>query len=300
MLHGRAAWHGTGEGANDQGGEERRGLTTGADWPDRAEMQRWELAADYVARRLRDERGVDEPVGVSSGYGALWVTFGERRVRVAGAGPDVDDEQELFEDLDSWVAFDRDAGPGRVLDRDRTAVAAVLDRMPVAQRLWSTAVQRVLVDLHATTNLTWNCTLVVLEDEPAWMRPRPAGESRVPGLRVRVGPIEEPTGPRTRSDMPRPVWLPRLWLECDTGWGTTVDEEEDDAEVICADAAGRIAGEVVDELWQAWPPCPRHSHLLEAAVSEGRACWTCPADDAVVAPVGALASASEVDSSSAG
>ena len=40
-----------------------------------------------------------------------------------------------------------------------------------------------------------------------------------------------------------------------------------------------------------WPPCPRHprTHPLAAAVVAGRAAWTCPADDGVVAEIGGLA-----------
>ena len=258
------------------------GVGQGA-WQDRAEQERWQRAAERAADRLREERGVEEPVEVSAGYGALWVDYGGRRVRVAGVGAEVEDAQGLFEDLDDWVAFDRDAGPGRVLDRDRAVVAEVLASMPPAQARWTAAVQRALVDLHETTDLAWTIDMVVHDDGsgPPWL---PLTDGAYGSVLTVGGPL-----PASWSGSPREISLPRLFLECSTGWSVTVDEVEEDPEVVCALAAGLLGDEVVDELWAAWPACPEHAHPLEAVLSDGRAAWACPADGTVVALVGALA-----------
>jgi hypothetical protein len=46
---------------------------------------------------------------------------------------------------------------------------------------------------------------------------------------------------------------------------------------------------VIDELYAAWPQCPRHPHPLEVGYTElGRPIWRCPKDSSPHAEVGML------------
>jgi hypothetical protein len=108
----------------------------GGTWLDSDEWTRWQEALIGVTQRLREERGVDDPWRLTVGWGALWAEYGDRRLRVAVAGAELQGPDDLFDELDSWVAFDRNAGPGRVLDRDRQAMAEWRQRIPVIQQFW--------------------------------------------------------------------------------------------------------------------------------------------------------------------
>jgi hypothetical protein len=123
----------------------------GEPWPNWEEQRRWEVALADVVRRLREERGVHDPARVTADSDALWVEYGDLRVVVAGAAPDVLDPEELFKEVDTWVAFDRIGGPGLVLDRDRAAIAEWRHRLPALQRFWQGIARRVFADVEATT-----------------------------------------------------------------------------------------------------------------------------------------------------
>lgn len=69
-----------------------------------------------------------------------------------------------------------------------------------------------------------------------------------------------------------------------------VDEAEDpDADHIAATlavAADQLQDHVIDALNRAWPPCPLHSHPLEAEYRAGAAIWVCPHSDNEVSRIG--------------
>jgi len=58
--------------------------------------------------------------------------------------------------------------------------------------------------------------------------------------------------------------------------------------------ADQVQEWAIEELWGEaptnWPPCPHHpnSHPMKVSTSEAAAMWTCPADEAPIAPVGAV------------
>jgi hypothetical protein len=54
--------------------------------------------------------------------------------------------------------------------------------------------------------------------------------------------------------------------------------------------ADEVQHDVIDELYSAWPVCPRpgHRHPLTADVVGDVACWKCPNDHEVVADIGAI------------
>ena len=71
-----------------------------------------------------------------------------------------------------------------------------------------------------------------------------------------------------RSLAKRTLLLPELWVRTD-GLGTyrlgPLDNGDPDAVAFSlASFAERVQDDVIDELWGAWPPCPRHDHPLQA------------------------------------
>ena len=136
-----------------------------SEWSDSAERDRWADALAAIATRERLERGVDEPTRLTVEYGALWAYYGRIRIRLAGAHADLQDEESLFEEIDSWVAFERPAGPGRRLERDQAVIDEWLGRLPSVRALWSDAADRVFRDVVATTRIRWSWRIAVHEDE---------------------------------------------------------------------------------------------------------------------------------------
>jgi hypothetical protein len=245
----------------------------GAPWPDPDEERRWQQALAGAAARIREERGVEDPWRLTVGCGALWAEYGDLRMQVSGAGTGVPVLDGLFEDIDHWVAFERAAGPGRVLDRDERAMAEWRNRLPELQRFWEGIARRVFADVEATTDLRLPWQITVHEDE--WdLRGMPAGD----GMWLRPG-----TDPLPR----RPLAFPQVWLETPhTGRGLYATTHEDEALRHLADL---VQEDVIDELHGAWPPCPRHAHPLEVASDDaGRAVWRCRTTPSLSVAVGAL------------
>ena len=157
-----------------------------------SERERWTAALADVAARLRAERGLQDRWSVTSEYGRLCANYGVLRVSVDGENPDVRDPAELLEDIDTWVAVEREGGPGRVLERDREFIASWRAQLPVAQRLWEEAARLVFADVEATTAVRMDWRVSVHEDEEVWTGP-PLGDSSgayfsVLELRVDDGP----------------------------------------------------------------------------------------------------------------
>jgi hypothetical protein len=246
----------------------------GGTWPDQDEQSRWHEALIAVAERLREERGVDDPWQLTVGWGALWAEYGDLRVRVAGEGAELHGSEDLFDEIDSWVAFDRMAGPGRVVDRDRQAMAEWRQRVPAVRQFWENVAGRVFRDVEATTNLRLGWKVVVHEDEPVW----PAMPDGVVGGIVLM-------------DMPqlsrRPLNFPEVWLEAPYT-ERSLPEMTDEAEAT-GYLADLVQEDVIEEVHGAWPQCPRHPHPLEVHYTDSaRPVWRCPKTPEITVAIGEL------------
>ncbi|SFP30813.1 hypothetical protein SAMN05660464_2706 [Geodermatophilus dictyosporus] len=195
---------------------------------------------------------------------------------MGGEAPDVQDPSGLFDDVDHWVAFERAAGPGRVLDRDRQAVAVYRARLPEAQRFWERVTGRLVPDVERTTGLELRWRVRVREDEEVWPGPSVVGGTLL------SGPVEP---------VRRPLLFPQIWFEA-PNVSRQLPEMTDEDEAL-AYLADLVQEAVVEELHGAWPECPRHTHPLTVQLSaEGRPVWQCPRDPSVRIAVGSLGSAS--------
>lgn len=247
-------------------------------WPDRAEADRWTRALTDVAGRQKLDRGVVEPFSVTAGYGALWANFGPIRTRVAGAYAEVRDEQDLFEQVDRWVAFERGGGTTNLLDRDREFIDQLWARLPEEKAVWEDAARRVFRDLETTTSLRGGWRVAVREDEEDWPAPPEPGRSGIWITRTTLPADWRP--PR------RPLLLPELWLECER-WATSLPRGVPSFSEAVAFVADKVQDEVIDDSWEAWPECREHGHPLNLTTNEA-AYWTCPATGVAVAEVGSL------------
>jgi len=235
--------------------------------PDRGELERWAVALGTVADRIRAERGIEDPWRLSIEDGVLWALYGELRVRL-GPGAEVRGEDDLFDEVDGWVAHDRRPGPGQVLDRDREARAAWRAGLPALRAFWEPLVERVLADVVRTTDVdvSWSIDL----DE--WQVDVPP----TAGLQLTFG--DQPL-PVREADFPQ--WVLRLPHQ---GFELPAVEDEDDA---VAHLASRVQDYVVEELPGAWPVCPGHPHPMEPA-AEDVVVWRCPAGAGATHEVGRL------------
>ena len=236
--------------------------------PDRADLERWAAAMGEVAERIERDRGVADPWSLSVQDDVLWANYGDLRVRL-GPGADVHDEAELFDEVDGWVAFDRQPGPGAVLDRDVEAVAARRTQLPALRAFWEPVVARVLADVTRTTSVDVTWSIEVVERE--------VGVPPGPGLWLTFGAQELPV----RETFPSlVVRLPHQWFDL---------RPIDDVEEAAAELAGLVQDHVVEELPGAWPVCPGHHHpMAHATTPSGRAAWGCPSGAGPVHEVGSL------------
>src|SRR5829696_811856 len=214
-----------------------------------------------VAQRLRAERGVDDPWRLTVGWGALWAEYGDLRLRVAGEGAEPRAPDDLFDEIDSWVAFDRIAGPGQVLARDRQAMAEWRQRIPAVQQFWERVARRVFRDVEATTDLRLPWKVVVHEDEPDWsaihadlMDGVDGGIDAVGGIVLMDKPMPQPGR--------RPLNFPQIWLETPRT-GRSLPEMADEAEAT-GYLADLVQEDIIEEVHGAWPECPRHPHPLRS------------------------------------
>lgn len=254
-------------------------------WPDQGEWSRWNAALTNVRARLQQERGVNEPWQLTTGWGALWAEYGDLRLRVAGVGAEVTDQDDLFEQIDEWVAFDRAAGPGRVLDRDRQAMAEWRQQIPTLRQLWEEAARRVFRDVEATTDLQLPWKIEVHEDEPDWsaIHQRFVGGGGIGGVVGGILPMDMPMPELPR----RPLNFPQIWLEIG-GHGRSLPAVNNEADAT-AHLADVVQEDVIEEVHGAWPPCPRHAHPLEVHYADaGRPMWSCPTTPDITVPIGEL------------
>lgn len=248
-----------------------------SEWPDGAERQFWTDALRAVAERERVERGVEEPVRVTVGYGALWGYYGRIRIRLAGQHAQLRDEKELFEEIDRWVAFERPSGPGNRLDRDRAVMDAWRARLPELQAIWERAAQRVFDDVVATTPIRWTWRISVHQDEILF-----------PDIPDGVMGIWASTYPAGRAPDRRALALPELWLDAE-GWAISLPQPHGDTDAI-VHVADKVQDEVMEELCTTWPTCRGHGHPLAIDASSDVASWVCPYGGGIVAEIGSLSS----------
>lgn len=233
--------------------------------PDQSAWDRWHRALAAAAERLHDERGIADPWQLVVGWEVLWAEYGELSLRVAGEGADMGGPDELFAEIDTWVAFDRPGGPGRVLDRDRQAMAEWRARLPELRQFWEGVARRVFRGVEATTDLVPTWRVVVHEDETVW-----------------------PGRPLTGR---RPLAFPEVWLETPHVHRHLPDLADED------EAIGHLADELQDDIIEkirgAWPQCPRHPHPLGVTYTDDdRPVWQCPTSRDISISVGGLGTAS--------
>jgi hypothetical protein len=216
-------------------------------------------------------------------WGALWAEYGDLRLRVAGEGVELTDPEDLFDEVDHWVAFERMAGPGRVLDRDGQAMAEWRQRIPAIRQFWEKVAGHVFRDVEATADLRLPWKVAVHEDEPDW----PA----IPdGVDSGIGVV----GGIVLTDMPmpqlgrRPLNFPQIWIETPHS-GRSLPEMDDEAEAT-GYLADMVQEDVIEEIHGAWPKCPRHAHPLEVHYTDsGDPTWRCPKTPDIEVPIGELA-----------
>ncbi len=254
----------------------------GGTWPDRGEWKRWRDALAETARRLQEERGVEEPWRLTVDRGALWAEYGDLRLRVAGGDVVLIDPDDLWAEVDHWAAFERTAGPGRVLDRDRHAMAEWRQRLPAMQQFWLEVARLVFRDVEATTNLRPRWNVVVHEDEAGWPAIRNGiGAGGAVGGIVHEDLLVSPPGRR-------PLDFPQVWIETDCT-GRSLPDMDDEALAI-GYLAEMVQEDVIEEIHGAWPPCPRHAHPLDVHYSDtARPTWTCPGAPDLEVAIGELA-----------
>lgn len=84
-----------------------------------------------------------------------------------------------------------------------------------------------------------------------------------------------------------------VWGADGSGVGVYVSRVVSEAERV-AMVTDQVQDWAIEQLWGRdttnWPACPRHpgNHPMRVAVRDGVAVWTCPADGAVITPVGTV------------
>jgi hypothetical protein len=266
------------------------------DWPDVTERDRWTAALADAAHRVERDRGVVETWWLEARDGALWACYGGVVVRAAGEAADVSGAEELFEEIDTWVAFERPAGPGRVLERDLQAMAEWRAQLAVQQPRYEAAAATVFLDIAATTSIDLGWRVAVHEEEfdlsspPPWV---PAGSSTAvdpPGAGVvgheLAGPGPWPAQPPTRS-----APFPQIHLETRASSGRGSADHlggADDLDDAVLDVAGTVQDLVIEEVHGAWPVCPGHWHPMAPGSTTAGPVWRCPDDQGVAVPIGHL------------
>jgi hypothetical protein len=113
----------------------------------------------------------------------------------------------------------------------------------------------------------------------------------IPGRPQRTEVIETPSGlaiyvPNAVGTSSYPEIVVRNGDEhVATMWFFADDQPLDDL----AQTLGNMQIDVIDYLWDVWPPCPAHSHPVDIVERGGRLAWICPATQQAVAWFGELA-----------
>ncbi len=258
----------------------------------------WEDAARRCAARLREDRGVSDSWSVTNDSGGLWVTYDGIRVQV-GAGADITSEQGLFEEIDSWVAHERPAGPGRWLPRDAAAVREADHAARRCVAWFQAAATRLAADLENAWGVSTVWQVTESQVDPSW-----PGEERLPAMpldnEVREGiwgELVEVGAVVTGQPPPTPVTGRVSWPEIrilmtaadGSGAGLTApyweltgeDDAVDELAVLFEDA-------LMEEVWGYWPTCPAHDHALAITRVDGVATWWCSEAGQDLAAVGSL------------
>lgn len=262
----------------------------------------WEEAVRDCAARLLAERGVSDRWSVTRESGRLWVNYDRMRVQV-GAGADVTTELELFEEIDSWVAHERPAGPGRWLQRDAAAVQEAGEAASRCVPWFRAAATRLAADLENAWGVvtTWEVTDSRTdlpwpgeEQLPGWP---PEDDDRHVGLHgvweTTVVAQEATEAPAPQEPGSERVSWPEIKILMTAAdgsgsghsapyWDLTSEEDAiDELAVLFQDA-------LIEEVWGYWPTCPAHDFSLEMTRVEGVATWVCTEAGQVLTSVGSL------------
>lgn len=250
-------------------------------WHNHQEWHHWMAACRDVVQRLHVERGITEDVAMVTTPVALWLCIGPVRLRVSSPNPDVATPEQLHSQVDKWVAFEREAGPGRVLPRDIDAGAARRELLMVARKKWEAAASAVFSDL-ATINAA-----------AAWWRLH----EHDPVSSWSSGRVEDAFGAgsaifwlsrrsTTITQRPNELIIGSLWIESEM-WSRalTLEIEEAQAYLTLADL---VQEETAQSLAPGWPSCPVHEHPMVVKSFDGSAFWCCPRDAQVRVAVGLL------------
>ena len=267
------------------------------DWPDVTERDYWTAALAGAAARVQRDRGVDDPWQLGAADGSLWAWYGDFSVRVAGVHADMGGPQELFAEIDTWVAFDGSAGLGRVLERDLRAMTEWRAQLAVQQPRYEAAATLVFLDITATTSIDLSWRVAVHEEEFDLTFPPPcvpAASSTAaadpPGGRA-VGREFAGPGPWSAYPPSRPAQSPQLCLETRTSSGSGSDDHlsgADDLDDAVLDVAGTVQDLVIEEVHGVWPACPGHWHPMAPGPTTAGPVWCCPDDQRIAIPIGRL------------
>lgn len=258
----------------------------------------WADAARRCAVRLLEDRGVSDSWSVTQESGSLWVNYDRLRVRVGDDSAEVTSEQELFEKIDSWVAHERPAGPGRWLSRD---AAAVREEQQLAHRCipwWRGAAVRLAADLKNAWGVATVWEVTESQVDLPWpgedqLTVLPPDDEEREGIWVtEIEPGEAATVPPPASATGRMPWpeIKILMTAADgsgTGhtasyWELTSEEDAIDELATLFEAA------LIEELWGYWPTCPAHDFALAITRVDGVATWWCTEAGQPLTAVGSL------------
>jgi hypothetical protein len=235
---------------------------------------------------------------VTHEYDSLWVNYDGFRVRV-GAGEDVTTEQELFDEIDIWVAHDRPGGPGRWLPRDAAAVEEAYTAARRCVPWFEGAVARLAADLQNAWGKTTTWEVTLAPDDLPWPGfeglPFPPLDHGLMGLWETVVSVQPATDPAPPADVDGRVGYPeiRIMMTSADGSGTghTAPFWEPTSEEDAIDElASLFEDALIEEVWGYWPTCPAHDYELEITRIDGKASWVCSEAGQVLGPVGSLTS----------
>jgi hypothetical protein len=248
-------------------------------WGDEEEAGRWSAILARIAAQERVERGVDEPISLVADDGDLLAHFGPVKFLVASSR-DIDslpDQDDLFEQIDEWIVFERPAGPGVLLPRDRAVIDARQRCLAISERAWPGLISLLVRDVEATTSLRVSWHLEPRDEE----RVVPFHEA---ATFVRFG------GPPLAK---RKLLVPELCLVTDRLGSFVLHDIDLDDRLeaslwLFASLAEWVQQAVIDEVWGAWPVCSQHGHPLDVETAGGRVSWVCPQGSVAPIEVGSL------------
>lgn len=221
------------------------------------------ITVQAVIDRVGRERGLSLDFRLVNDSDTLWLEVEGFRVRLAGPYAEASNEEDLYELLDGWVAYNRPGGPGRWLDRDDRMLQERTQAIAVDEPHWYAANSDVWRDVLTTTSREYRWSLERVPVDTASGLPVRKSDQRV------VAPAVRPDKLRlsltiTSSAGSVEELLPELGDTPAYAW-----------EVIASMATSRLA----EDSWLLWPRCPSDDSLLHMKQSGDVARWSCRHND---------------------